>query len=213
MLFLICKHSRVTVAALIAAGMVVGCGSVDLGPRYDPPPIRMPEPLPTNPAPQAAPSGPAGPVAQSQPVPAPAQPVGQPLPPVVAPSPPAPFQANLVTLTARLDGANVIPPARSGATGQLDAVYDSATRVLRWKASWTGLMGVITGVQFHGPADPARNAPVTMLWPGPFGPVYEGRATLTPQQAADLLGGRWYVGVVTSTYSLGELRGQLRVVN
>ena len=211
--FAILNRLRLAFVLLAAAWLAVGCGLVDLGPRYDPPPIRMPEPLPPQPAAQPAPNGPAGPVAQPQPVPAPAQPVGQPLPPVVAPSPPAPSQANLVTFTARLDGASVIPPARSGASGQLDAVYDSTTRVLRWKTSWTGLIGMITGVQFQGPADPAQNAPATMLWPGPFGPSYEGRATLTPQQAADLLAGRWYVSVYTSAYSLGELRGQLRVVN
>lgn len=205
------SHRPGWLLALPAILWLSGCGSVDLGPRYESPPIRMPEPVSPQPAaPAPVPLG--APVAQPQPIPAPAQPVARPLPPVVT-APSAPAQVNLVTLTARLDGASVIPPARSGATGQIDAVYDSTNRVLRWKASWTGLMGLITSVQFHGPADPAQNAAATLLWPGPFGPTYEGKATLTPQQAGDLVSGRWYMSVSTSSYALGELRGQLRVVH
>ena len=206
-------------AATSLALLAVGCSSVDLGPRYDPPPVRAPQPLPPAPAPLP-------PIATPQPIP-PAQPVPQPLPPIgtPAPLPPPPLQtpvdptaspspqAHLVTLTTRLDGASVIPPARSNATGQLDALYDSNTRLLRWKTSWSALSGPITAVQFHGPADYGQTGPVTMVWPAPFGPTYEGRATLTPQQAVDLLDGRWYVNVFTAPYPSGELRGQLRVVH
>ncbi len=209
--------ARLAVTSL--ALLAVGCSSVDLGPRYDPPPVRAPQPLPPAPAPLP-------PIATPQPIP-PAQPVPQPLPPIgtPAPLPPPPLQtpvdptaspspqAHLVTLTTRLDGASVMPPARSNATGQLDALYDSNTRLLRWKTSWSALSGPITAVQFHGPADYGQTGPVTMVWPAPFGPTYEGRATLTPQQAVDLLDGRWYVNVFTAPYPSGELRGQLRVVH
>ncbi len=193
--------SRPSLAVLAAACLASACASVDLGPRYDPPPVRLPEPLPPVPAP--LPSG-----AQAQPVP-PVQPVPQPLPPVDPASP----SAHLVTLTTRMDGASVLPPARSPAAGQLDALYDASSRLLRWKASWSGLSGAITSIQFHGPADMGQNGPPAMVWPGPFGARYEGRATLTPQQATDLLDGLWYVNVYTGNYPQGEMRGQLRVVN
>lgn len=146
--------------------------------------------------------------------PQPLPPVGQTVP--VAPPPPVtPVgpSAHLVALTTRLDGGSVMPPSRSAATAQLDALYDSNTRVLRWKTSWSGLSGPITGVQFHGPAEYGQNAPAVMTWPGPFGPTYEGRATLNANQAIDLMDGRWYVSVYTTAYPSGELRGQLRVVN
>jgi len=65
--------SRAALAVLAAALLGAGCASVDLGPRYSPPPVRMPQPLPAEPAP--VPSG-----ATTQPV-APEQPIGQPLPP------------------------------------------------------------------------------------------------------------------------------------
>ena len=200
---------RAVLALLVAAVLASACGTVDLGPRYSPPPIRLPEPLPASPA--SAP-----PAVQPMPVPPP-QSVPQPLPPIGAPAPapvaPASASPNLVTLTTQLDGASVIPPARSGATGQLDALYDGATRMLRWKASWNGLAGAITAVQFRGPADATQIAQPVLLWPGPFGDRYEGRATLTPSQATDMLSGLWYVSVFTSSDPQGELRGQLRVVN
>jgi hypothetical protein len=223
--------SRAVAAVLAAAVLAAGCSTVDLGPRYDPPPVRMPQSAAPAPGPAPLP-----PVATAQPV-APGRPVGQPLPPlgsaasgqppvgstapgqppVTAPlpqtaPPSASPESHLFTLTTRLEGAAVQPPTRSVATGQLDALYDAGARLLRWKASWSGLSGAITGVQFHGPAGMDQNGPPAMVWPGPFGPTYEGRATLTPQQAEDLLEGRWYVNVFTSAFPAGEVRGQLRVV-
>lgn len=201
---------RAVLALLAATVLASACGTVDLGPRYSPPPIRLPEPLPASPA-SAPPAVQPMPVPPPQSVPQPLPPIGTPVPAPPAASPSA--NPNLVTLTTQLDGASVIPPARSGATGQLDALYDGATRMLRWKASWNGLAGAITAVQFRGPADATQIAQPVLLWPGPFGDRYEGRATLTPSQATDMLSGLWYVSVFTSSYPQGELRGQLRVVN
>jgi hypothetical protein len=42
----------------------------------------------------------------------------------------------------------------------------------------------------------------------PFdGTMHTGGATLTEQQAADLLAGRWYIDVRTKKYPAGEIRG------
>ena len=213
---------RLSLAALAAAVLTAGCASVDLDRRYNPPPVRMPDPV--APAP-AAPMAPPPPAATPQPV-SPGQPIGESLPPIGAggapafappvpvPSqtPPAAAPSSLVTLTTRLEGAAVNPPTQSAGIGQLDALYDPGLHLLRWKASWSGLSGPIAGVQFHSIAGIGQNGPATMIWPGPFGPTYEGRATLTQQQGQDLLEGRWYVNVFTVAYPGGEVRGQLRVV-
>jgi hypothetical protein len=119
---------------------------------------------------------------------------------------------HLVTLTTRPDGPSAVPPTSSNATAQLDLLYDTSTRLLRWIANWAGLSGPITEVRFYGPAAPGQKGPPTLIWPAPFGSRYEGRATLTPQQAADLMGGLWYVNIGTTNYPDGEIRGQLRVV-
>lgn len=120
--------------------------------------------------------------------------------------------ASLVTFSTRMDGDSAVPPTRSAGTGELDALYDTRSHLLRWKAKWSGLSAPITAVQFHAPGEIGQTAPPTMVWPGPFGPTYEGRATLTNQQATDLLSGRWYVNVYTANYPAGEIRGQLREV-
>ena len=221
---------RAALATLAAAVLSAGCVSVDLGPSYNPPPIRMPEPSPSARAPATPPQ--AQPPAMAQPVASPdraissqtlpplgsdagAPPVTVTMPPSQVSPPPEPpaAQAHLYTLSARLSSDAVNPPAASAGAGQIDALYDARMNLLRWKASWSSLSGPITGVQFRGPVGSDQNGPPVMLWPGPFGPAYEGRATLTPQQAQDLLAGLWYVNVATSMFPAGEVRGQLRVVH
>ena len=227
----------------LLAVVLAGCASVELDRHYEPPTILVPQAAPVPQAPvvfKRAPAPVASPVASGQPQPQPLvrMPMtGAPLPapaqpPVQAPPAPAaqaavPEQAqaeeppasaddpdaHLVTFTTRLNGESAVPPADSSATGQLDALYDSSSGLLRWKVVWSGLRGTITAVQFHGPAGNGQNAPPTVIWPAPFGPTYEGRAILTPQQARDLLSGRWYVNVSTTVYPSGELRGQLEQVD
>ncbi|MDR1969543.1 MAG: CHRD domain-containing protein [Burkholderiaceae bacterium] len=176
---------RAGAAALVAAVLMAACSSVSLERRREPPPVRMPQPL---------------------------SPPQQPVTVAPQPGPQEDQQAHLVTLTTRLEGGAESPPNRSAGTGQFDAMYDTNTHLLRWKTSWSGLSGPITDVRFHGPAEKGQNGPPAMIWPAPFGPTYEGRATLTPQQEQDLLQGRWYLNVSSAMYPAGELRGQLRVV-
>ncbi|MDR0457747.1 MAG: CHRD domain-containing protein [Burkholderiaceae bacterium] len=216
----------------MTACALTGCATVDLGPDTDAPQVQMPGGASAAPAPQYAPPLPAPPV-QTMPV-APEGTVTQPLPPPgsadngapassvppgdepVANTPPdgdgAPGNAQLVTLTTRPDGASETQPTSSGAMAQIDLVYNPGTRLLRWKAQWTNLSSPITAIRFHGPAAQGQDGPPTLIWPGPFGPTYDGRATLTPEQATDLVGGLWYVNISTVNYPGGEIRGQLQVV-
>lgn len=212
---------------LAAAAMLGGCASVSLSPNYNPPQIQMPGAQGAAPAPTPQPEN--NPGVQVMPVTEPAlpQPVGpqsaapqsvmqqgqaqgQMVPSGQSTNPNA--SANLITLSARMDGRSVIPPVATGASGSLGAIFDKDSMVLRWKASWDGLSSPVIGVQFNGPAGTSENAPAVMIWPGPFGVRYEGHATLTPQQRDDVLAGRWYVTVMTANYPQGELRGQVHVV-
>lgn len=197
---------------LAVAGLLGGCASVDLNSRYNPPPIQMPGAESGSAAAPAQPE--ANPGVEVTPVTEPALP--QPIGPQGSAPPAAPnaqsADVNLATLSARMDGNSVVPPVATGASGRVDAIFDRDSMQLRWKASWDGLSSPIVGIQFSGPAGPGQNAPAVMIWPGPFGVRYEGHATLTPQQRDDLLGGRWYVVVMTANYPQGELRGQVGVV-
>ncbi len=122
-------------------------------------------------------------------------------------------QANLVAFTTQLRGANEVPPNKSTGSGSVDAVYNKETRLLRWKANFTGLSGPATGAHFHGPAAIGANAPVALGWTAPIRSPLDGSATLTPAQAADLLDGRWYANIHTAANPAGELRGQMTVRN
>jgi transcription elongation factor len=117
--------------------------------------------------------------------------------------------SNLFTLSARLSGANEVPSTASKGTGLVDAVFNKDTRLLRWKATYSGLTGPATMAHFHGPAAAAVNAPAVLPWASPVTSPLEGSATLTPAQAGDLLAGLWYANIHTAAFPGGELRGQM----
>lgn len=117
--------------------------------------------------------------------------------------------AHLAAFSTQMTGMNQVPPAHTLATGRVDAVLDKNTRLLRWKLSFRGLSGPATGGHFHGPAAIGANAGITLPFKGPLSSAFEGRATLTPAQAADLLAGRWYASIHTPAYPGGEIRGQM----
>jgi hypothetical protein len=117
--------------------------------------------------------------------------------------------AHLATFTTRLAGSNEVPPTTSMGTGTVDAVLDRNTLLFRWKMTYTNLSGPATLAHFHGPAAIGANAAPAVTMAPPLAESYEGRATLTAAQAADLLAGRWYANVHTARYPAGELRGQM----
>lgn len=122
--------------------------------------------------------------------------------------PPDP-NAHLATFTTRLAGTNEVPPNGSMGTGTVDAVLDKNTLLLRWKLSYSNLSGPPTMAHFHGPAEIGANAAPVITFRPPLTAAYDGRATLTPAQAADLLAGKWYANVHTARFPGGELRGQM----
>ena len=118
-----------------------------------------------------------------------------------------PAQAEMVNLKAAMNASSEVPPTSSSGTGTLTATYDTTTKKLSWKGSYSGLTGPATAAHFHE-ADPGKNGGVVV----PINPAtspFEGSATLTDAQAADLLAGKWYVNVHTDANKGGEIRGQV----
>jgi hypothetical protein len=116
--------------------------------------------------------------------------------------------ADIATFTATLSGAAEVPANTAVGTGSLEAKLDKSTNQLTWSMTFIGLTGPATMAHFHGPAMPGANAGVAVPFPSAVSPI-EGKATLTPAQAADLLAGKWYANVHTAANPGGEIRGQL----
>ena len=121
--------------------------------------------------------------------------------------------SNMMAFTTQLRGANEVPAVASQGMGSVDAVLNKDTNMLRWKVNFSGLTGPATAGHFHGPAAVGANAGVALPWTSPIASPFEGSATLTPAQAADLMAGRWYANVHTAAHPGGEVRGQMTARN
>jgi hypothetical protein len=91
---------------------------------------------------------------------------------------------------AALNGENELPPTSSPGRGAMVADY-------------------LCGPDDVG-NDNAELVPINLVLEGGTHP---GGVTLTDQQAADLIAGRWYVNIKTAKYPNGEIRGPLVPTN
>lgn len=111
--------------------------------------------------------------------------------------------AETVELKADLKGSN------AAAAGNATVSYDTASKQATWRITYSGLSGTPTAAHFHGPAQPGANAGVAVPIPNVATSPIQGSATLTDAQAADLLGGRYYINIHTAANPPGEIRGQV----
>jgi len=120
----------------------------------------------------------------------------------------SPLVAETVNLKASLSGKNEVPPNDSKGTGSVTASYDTASKKLSWKGNYSGLSGAATAAHFHS-AEEGKNGGVTIPI-APNASPFEGSATLTDAQAADLMAGKWYANFHTAAHPAGEVRGQVK---
>ncbi len=118
-----------------------------------------------------------------------------------------PVKAEIVNLKASMNANSEVPPNPSKGTGTLTATYDTSSKKLSWKGSYSGLSGPSTAAHFHA-GEAGKNGGVAIPI-SPNASPFEGSATLTDAQAADLLAGKWYVNVHTDANKGGEIRGQV----
>lgn len=113
-------------------------------------------------------------------------------------------------MKATMTAAKEIPPKGGNGEGYAIMWYNTGTRALTWKVYYTGLSGSATAAHIHGPADTTANAGVVIpLAQGAPSSPMTGSATLSPQQADDMMAGKWYVNVHTQANPGGEIRGQV----
>ena len=118
--------------------------------------------------------------------------------------------ADDVIYTAKLNGAAETPPNDSKGTGAVDAHFDTATKVLTWTVTYSGLTGPATMAHFHGPAPEGKAAGVMVPIKDALASPIKGSATLTDEQAKALTDGMMYFNIHTDAHKPGEVRGQLK---
>ncbi len=85
--------------------------------------------------------------------------------------------------------------------------------MLGYSLAFDALTTPVNVVDIHGPGTLQSGAPVIATLPigdepSHVGP-YSGTLMLTPEQAADLLAGQFYIDIHTDLYRDGEIRGQI----
>jgi CHRD domain len=119
-------------------------------------------------------------------------------------------RAATVNLKATLKASSEVPAKDSSGTGMLTATLDTTTNELTYHVTFDGLTGPASAAHFHGPAAPGANAgPQVAVKTTPIVSPIDGTATLTADQAKDLLAGKWYFNIHTAANPGGEIRGQV----
>jgi hypothetical protein len=122
----------------------------------------------------------------------------------------SPSMAAMVNLKADLKAANEVPPGSGAGKGEVTATYDTASKKLSWKGSYSGLSGPATAAHFHtGEAGKNGGIAVPIFAGAAAKSPFEGSATLTDAQATDLMAGKLYVNIHTAANKAGEIRGQV----
>jgi CHRD domain-containing protein len=132
------------------------------------------------------------------------------VPYAAAPTFAAPSMAATVNMKADMKASSEVPVNDSKGTGVVTATYDTATKKLTWKGTYSGLTGPATAAHFHA-GEPGKNGAIVIpvFQGGEAKSPFEGSAVLTDAQASDLLAGRWYFNIHTAANKGGEIRGQV----
>jgi hypothetical protein len=118
-------------------------------------------------------------------------------------------RAETVKLHATLKTAWEVPAKDGPGNGTLTASFDTATDILTYHVEFSDLTGPATAAHFHGPATETTAAKPQIMVAKPITSPVDGTATLTADQAADLLAGKYYFNVHTAANPGGEIRGQV----
>ena len=107
---------------------------------------------------------------------------------------------------ATLNGASVVPPVTTSASGTATAVYNSDTRILSISINYTG-MTVTSGFVHKGSVTQNGSTvfPLTIT-PSPI--IYTSTG-MSDERVNDLMAGNYYISLRSSAYPFGEIRGQL----
>lgn len=123
------------------------------------------------------------------------------------------------TATIQLSGAQEVPAVTTAGTGTAEISYDPTMKMINYKITWQLGMptATTTNMHFHGSetgSDMVSSGVaigITGFSTGSSGVLTGMTVALTDVQIAQLLAGKWYVNVHSSTVGSGELRGNIKL--
>lgn len=118
-------------------------------------------------------------------------------------------QAQIVSATVTLDGAQEVPPVVTNGTATAIVTANIATRTVTVSGSYSGLSSAQTQAHIHkGASGVVGGILVTLTGTGGTSGTFSGSGILTAPQFNDLLANGLYLNIHTTSHSGGELRGQ-----
>ncbi len=125
--------------------------------------------------------------------------------------PDAPAVGEVLQYGCILSDDQEVPPASSSALGGGSFRIDTDANTLEYEITFTGLRTAETAAHIHGYADPGASAGVVHALPA--GNPKTGTWNYPESDEANILAGRAYVNVHSSTFPGGEIRGQIVPLN
>jgi len=125
---------------------------------------------------------------------------------------------NTKKVTVTLSGAQETPAVTSSGTGTGKLVFDPAVKTIKYDITWTlgSATATTSNMHFHGAEDGSdlKSSGVAMGITGfstaNTGTISGTTVALTDVQVAQLLAGKWYLNIHSSTVPGGELRGNIK---
>ncbi|WP_276359884.1 CHRD domain-containing protein [Daejeonella sp. H1SJ63] len=120
--------------------------------------------------------------------------------------------------TIQLSGAQEVPAVNTTGTGTAEISYDPTMKMISYKITWQlgNTAATTTNMHFHGSdtgSDTVSSGvalAITGFSTGSSGTLNGTSVALTDAQEAQLLAGKWYVNIHSSTVGSGELRGNIK---
>lgn len=120
--------------------------------------------------------------------------------------------ATTYTISGNASGSQMVPAITGTGSATITGTYNTSTNQLMYTSTWTGLTGGPTRGGFYMGASGQAGTMVGTNWTlgtTTAAGTYTGNMTLTDAQETDLLAGRWYYTLGTTTNANGEVRGQI----
>jgi hypothetical protein len=123
--------------------------------------------------------------------------------------------SNPYTLAGNASGSQMEPPADSSVkgTGTFSGSFNPVNNVLIYTANWSGLTGAPIAGGIYNAASGSVGSAVDTSWAFNSSFTASGNVTdtvtITADQAAQLIDGKWYYLFKTESHPKGEIRGQI----